>query len=62
MLQTIMDRYDVTKLSTRWLGNLFKASNPCIHKMYQLRTIYSFKTLLFNLLAVVYRYVQMENI
>ena len=60
--------YDITILSpiydrcTRWLGNLFKASNPCIHKMFQLRTIYSFKTLLFNLLAVVYRYVQMENI
>ena len=52
----------ITKLSTRWLGNLFKASNPCIHKMFQLRTIYSFKTLLFNLLAVVYRYVQLENI
>ena len=65
--------YDITILSpfatppiydrcTRWLGNLFKASNPCIHKMFQLRTIYSFKTLLFNLLAVVYRYVQLENI
>ena len=60
--------YDITILSpiydrcTRWLGNLFKASNPCIHKMFQLRTIYSFKTLLFNLLAVVHRYVQLENI